>query len=711
MRALLSRLLLAILAAAIGVGLLLYGNHNLKNYFSNTEQTRSKLHSLQTDFYALESEILRNSSFLYYSYDRVHHLSREIRQLLKSLETSPQFQKREYQHSRRLLREFSRAFDAYLDELDHFLTLNASLKNSAIYLPTLQLRSFSIFDSSLPADRETLFLISRINASIFLAKNAQDPDFLSEIAGSVKEIEQLIGKFDGPRKQLLSTLREHLDQFIVAFPPYTRSFQQLLDNKLAKELSSLFKTFQKEAGRELAHINQISQWLLLLYLLSIVVITYLIFKAYQENRRLRRLKRELEHSLLTDALTGLGNRIAYRKRKTAMKDPVLILLNIDRFKHVNEFFGTQIGDAVLHEVSCKLKKITPESLGAKFYRMGGDDFGILFERSKASISLEKLLESYHGKLEGLHIEVDDLLIDLSFTLGASDRKEWLFETADMALKAAKSSPRKRYALYTPALDKREEIAQNIQVLRTIRSAIEHRALLPYFQPLYDLKEHRIQKFEALARIEREGGQGTLQPYSFIEAATEAKLSSEITQKIFEETLKMADQHPYDFSVNIAATDITDHESRERILRLLRQYRHLARRICFEMLESEEIHDYEAAADFIRQVKSYGCRVAIDDFGSGYSNFEKLLQLDIDIIKVDGSLIRRIDQDSHAELVVRTILDFARHAGWQTVAEFVHSQAVYEKVVAMGFNYAQGYYIAEPRRELQTEPDFAKAENR
>jgi EAL domain-containing protein (putative c-di-GMP-specific phosphodiesterase class I) len=173
-----------------------------------------------------------------------------------------------------------------------------------------------------------------------------------------------------------------------------------------------------------------------------------------------------------------------------------------------------------------------------------------------------------------------------------------------------------------------------------------------------------------------------------------------SNKILQKTLEIAQHYPFEFSVNLSAEDISSTEDREEIIRLLTQHRDLCGRLIFEILESEEIKDYEVTTEFISTVKGLECRIAIDDFGSGYSNFEKILLLDIDMLKVDGSLIRRIDRDRHSELIVRTILDFARLAGWETIAEFVHSKAVYDKVVGMGFDYIQGYYVGKPSPDLQ-----------
>ncbi|WP_457596891.1 EAL domain-containing protein [Hydrogenimonas sp.] len=191
------------------------------------------------------------------------------------------------------------------------------------------------------------------------------------------------------------------------------------------------------------------------------------------------------------------------------------------------------------------------------------------------------------------------------------------------------------------------------------------------------------------------------PYFFIEAAKQAKLSGVITARILARTLEMAEKTGRNFSVNLSAEDIVGEFDRGQIFDLLEAHPEAAKHIVFEILESEEIEDYDLVSDFIREAKRHGCRISIDDFGSGYSNFEKLLQLEIDILKIDGSLIRNVDHDRHAELVVRTIVEFAKGAGLSTVAEFVHSEAVYKKVAELGIDCAQGYYLGAPRPAHET----------
>ncbi len=701
-RSLVSQIVIALLALGIGIGIFLYNDRTLKRFFRNTLETRGALQTLQANIYAVKGEILQNASFLYYSYDHLNRLITETEQTLQRLRSSLQLHLPLYEASLRSVDDLYDSFETFSRKVQRFLTLNASLKNSIIYIPTLQLRAYRLFDGRNPHDRDAMLLLSRIDATIFLARNAQDTDFLPELKHYRSSLEELIPKYQGGQRRLLSTYKQHLDQFLRGFADYTLTLRELLHDPLYQRIPQEIRLFQESSGRELYMLTQQGQLLLILYFLALAILFFIMIRGYQENLYLRRLKEELEEALMTDPLTGLGSRYAYRIRKRTLPQPVLLLINIDRFKYINEYYGTHVGDQTLTGLAKALQELAPPELAATLYRMGGDDFGLLFDKTDLPHPPIHYLKECYNRLRHTPIQAGDFQIELDYTLGASDKREWLFETADMALKAAKSSPGTHYMFYTPELDKRREIARNIRMLHQIREAIETESLVPYFQPIYDRRLKRITKFEALARIELDGGREVLHPYSFIHAATEAKLSGEITLKILRRTLEVAQRNPYDFSVNITAGNILDPDDREEILDLLNRYRGCARQIVFEILESEEFRDYEGIADFIRTVKRFGCRIAIDDFGSGYSNFEKILKLDIDLLKIDGSLIKKIDHDRHAELIVQTILEFARHAGWKTVAEFVHSKAVFDKTSEMGFDMLQGYYLGKPAKGLQTE---------
>ena len=688
------KVFVALAAALMGVMLVIYQQNRLRESFEISERIGGELQSLHADVIALQHTVLEANYFLYFNndaiYRRVERIEREIGDLL----ADPHLGNRHHPKSYRELLRIQGDFEKMRGWIDDFLTLNASLKNSSIYLPSLALKAYTLFDINDAGERKVILTLSRINADLFLAKNAMDDTFVEELAEDEKILKGLMSAADTPEKRtLLRTSVRHLALFVKLFPRFHALLEKVLAPTLKNEIAAAMEIFSAESARELGEVNRLGEIMLALYLLTIGVVLYFVFHSEREYYRLQRTQQELRRSLVTDPLTGLGNRQAYLESLGSMRHPALILVNIDRFKHINEFYGSDVGDHLLQAVAKLLEKALPEDRNARLFRLGGDDFGILIEcRDEARLKelIEKLLRTFDEET----FVVDNLAIDISVSIGAS-MDEKLFETADMALKSVKSSRRSRYALYNPSLDVSETIAGNIHALRQLKTAISRDAVIPYFHPIVEIATGRIEKYEALARL-KVGQSEVVTPYFFIEAAKQAKLSGVITTRILRRTLAIARGTEAFFSVNLSAEDVSSEQERGKVLALLRSHKDVAPRIVFEILETEEIEDYELVSDFIREVKRYGCGISIDDFGSGYSNFEKLLQLDIDIIKIDGSLIKNVDHDTHAELVVRTIVDFARGANLATVAEFVHSEAVYRKVRELGIDYAQGYYLGEPR---------------
>ncbi len=688
----------ALIAALIGIVLIIYQQSYLKSSFHDTEKIGDSFRVLHTDYIALQRIVLQASYFPYFDNDTILSQIEKIRERLDGLYKERRLQRAVYSETRGELQSAKRDFEELAKTIYQFLTLNASLKNSTVYLPTLALKAYEVFDIHSEHDRQVTVLLSKINETLFLAKNALDESFLEEVKEYKKELEELKKEVsENDKRRLLQASIGHLDLFLKVFPKFREDLEEILDLKFQKELESAIGRFSEESKREMGHINTLADLFLTLYLISILVVIYFIFRSEKENIELKRVRDQLRKSLVTDHLTGLENREAYVVKKRMMAHPALILVNIDRFKHINEFYGSKTGDAVLQKSAEILKEIVPKYLNAHIYRLGGDDFGILYEfksRERTESVIRQILKHFQEKT----LNIEGILVDISISIGASYNDK-LLETADMALKIVKSSKRLRYTIYDPSMDLSKTIARNIRALKQLKQAIAKGDIIPYFQPIIDLGDGSSNKYEALARMRTQSGE-ILGPAHFLDAAKEAKLSGDITAAILRQTLKIAETCDMTFSVNISAGDIMNIYDRNTIFELLETHRGCSSRIVFEIVESEDIEDYDILGEFIGRIREFGCEIAIDDFGSGYSNFEKLLQLQVDILKIDGSLIKELDTNEHAALVVQTIVDFAKAAGFKTVAEYVHSKSVLDKVRSLEVDFAQGFYLGRPSSELK-----------
>jgi diguanylate cyclase (GGDEF)-like protein len=373
-------------------------------------------------------------------------------------------------------------------------------------------------------------------------------------------------------------------------------------------------------------------------------------------------------------------------------------LNIDNFKEINDFYGHAIGDETLLALSRSIQEAI-QKLPMKLYKMPSDEYAIAVTEAMSSSQIEASRQTIVHHLQYKYYNVHGASIYVTLTMGMdiSLRNQVtninLLTNADMALKAAKKR-HLSYMLYDETMQIKQEYHNNILWTKKVKEAIEEKRFCLYYQPIIDLKNGEVIEHEALIRMIDTNG-SIIAPNYFLPAAKQSRLYPMISQFVIEEVFKMLESTPHHYSINLSVDDIFDKPTKEFLMQKIRTSAH-TKRIIFELLESEGIENYQDVSSFIAEVKQFGCRIAIDDFGTGYSNFAHILRLDVDILKIDGSLIRNIDSDTNAQTVLSAVTEFSKRLGLKTVAEFVHSKAVYEKCAELGVDYLQGYYISEPK---------------
>ena len=269
--------------------------------------------------------------------------------------------------------------------------------------------------------------------------------------------------------------------------------------------------------------------------------------------------------------------------------------------------------------------------------------------------------------------------------------------ADMALRRAKAV-RKKYVIYDESMDIPKEFEQNIRWTQKLKYAIKEDRIIPFFQPILNNHNGRIEKYECLVRMRDLDGK-IIPPYYFLAVAKKARLYRYITTIMIDKSFQFFEKTGYEFSINLSLEDILDDKTSNYILSRVRQNRKLAKQVVFELLETENMQNYDQVKTFVGLLKDAGCKIAIDDFGTGYSNFSNLIQLRVDYIKIDSSLIRSLDEDKSSQIIIKTIASFARELGLETISECVHNKSVYEKSIELGIDYSQGYYFGEPKAHL------------
>ena len=254
-------------------------------------------------------------------------------------------------------------------------------------------------------------------------------------------------------------------------------------------------------------------------------------------------------------------------------------------------------------------------------------------------------------------------------------------------------------MYDDTLEIAKEYENNIKWTFMLKEAISEDRIVPFYQPIINNKTKQIEKYECLCRMIGKN-KDVISPFYFLEIAKKTRLYPFITRRIVTKAFDMFKSLPYQFSINLSVVDILNDETRRFLKSIISNNPDTAKRAIFEILESEGLDNFELIKTFIDEVKAYGVKIAVDDFGSGYSNFDHVISLDVDFIKIDGSMIKNIDKSRESQIITRTIVNFSKELNIKTVSEFVHSLAVFEKVLELGVDYSQGFFFGEPFPEVQ-----------
>jgi diguanylate cyclase (GGDEF)-like protein/PAS domain S-box-containing protein len=401
---------------------------------------------------------------------------------------------------------------------------------------------------------------------------------------------------------------------------------------------------------------------------------------------------------LIDPLSGLKNRTALLGDLESGEDMItLILLNIDRFSTINDYFGYEIGDELLKSFGKRLETTSNHNY---LYRISGDEFAIICINRPFDESLRDYLIEQINKLESFKYSISGHEISINISAGIAHATYTdVYNLAHMALKEAKEQ-REKLIIFNDNTALSEKTRNNIWIFDKIKSAIEDDRIVPYFQGIVNNRTRQIVKYESLIRlIERDGT--VLSPFWFLEHAKKTKLYDKLTRIMVAKTFAVFEKSEYEFSLNLTVNDIISDETRSYIYNIL-EHSPVSKHAVFEIVETEGIVNYEEVIDFIRHVKQFGCKIAIDDFGTGYSNFSYLSKLDVDYIKIDGSLIRNINRDQDHLLTVESILFFARKKGIETIAEFVEDEAIFTTLMNLGVDYSQGYLFSTPQPTIKVQ---------
>lgn len=400
----------------------------------------------------------------------------------------------------------------------------------------------------------------------------------------------------------------------------------------------------------------------------------------------------LEYQFYHDELTTLPNRKKLIETLSFENDAILMILNIDKFQHINDLYGDKIGNDIIKNTANIIKEnVSKEAL---LFKLHADEYALYLPTEAVYEEIKALALHLANCIENHTFVINENEIYINATIGVAYGTSYLLNNADMALKLAKKK-RQKYLIYETSMNIEHEYEQNLKWSKRIKDAIENDRIEPLFQPIVDTKTSKIVKYEALMRMIDEKGE-YLSPIHFLELAKKNKLYPKLTKIIIEKTFEIFKNIDAQVSINLSVHDVLNEDVYSTIIEKLNEYK-LGDKIVFELIESDGIENYKEVIEFINEVKKSGAKISIDDFGTGYSNFEYIMKLKVDYIKIDASMIKDIDKNLNSQMVTETIIDFARKMNIQTIAEFVHSQSVFDVVKELGIDFAQGYFFGKPQK--------------
>ncbi len=425
----------------------------------------------------------------------------------------------------------------------------------------------------------------------------------------------------------------------------------------------------------------------------------LYFFSLFAERRQENLVGKLTDLMVFSPSTGLPN----REVLTFSLDPTLhyvfAIIKIENFSDLVALFGYEFSDTISQFASQQLSKHEIR-YGYRTYQLKYNEYGVLILRDgpTSTVNAIQLLDEIVRALDLEALPWEQDRIRLVYRVGGTsispgDTRSPL-SMADIALKRAEHS-QSVITVFTDDTHERETSYNYVMRFSDLVTNRENGTFRAVFQPIYKADGSGISWYEALLRIKKPDGTFS-SIYPYLEVARSTGFYHYLTEFILRKSAEAILEFDINVSVNISIADIV----RSDFIALVEEIHHMIRdragRIIFEILESDELVELDKCVWFIDYVSRFGFRIAIDDFGSGYSNYINLLNLPIDIVKIDGSLIRRIRSDENAKTLVEGIVHFCKKTNKQTVAEFVEDDEVYDSLQNLNIDYFQGYYFSRPK---------------
>ena len=397
-----------------------------------------------------------------------------------------------------------------------------------------------------------------------------------------------------------------------------------------------------------------------------------------------------------DPDTHLPNRAALKELLSDNEEIKLLLVRVDGLDDVFKSYGDEAGLNLTCWFADLLRNrcVRWHRGRIRLFHVGKDVFALAADGQDSD---EEDLRVLFEEIQGL-FESSLLKSQVNFTLSISAvavlAGEDKLRMAENAICSLSGTSHEFTVADSEAGPMQERIAHNLYWLKQIKDGIRERRFVPYFQPIMNLKSNLVDRYEALIRYC--DSQGTVHPpASFLHVAMNSRYYPRLTLMMLDHVLNFSADHQTRFSINISVQDIESSENRSGLLNVIAKHSGRSKCLTLEMIEQESFWKVPQLKTFIGELKSMGVSFAIDDFGAGYSNFRTLLDLQVDYLKLDGSLVRFLDREKSSRDIVELIVRFSHDHNMGLIAEFVESEQILTILRDLGVDFAQGYFIGRP----------------
>ena len=415
-------------------------------------------------------------------------------------------------------------------------------------------------------------------------------------------------------------------------------------------------------------------------------------KQYDQLIELQHKYEETYRQMTTDTLTQLPNRMKLIEDYSKHSHQTLILIDIIDFSHINETNGYDVGDYVLQELGAFLQAKYCDTY--KVYHLNNDIFALVTSKENLE-DLQENVQQIKEDISKFHIVTENFNTYLETTIGVAYQTENdILKKAELALKEARNLGKNQIKFYSSDLKVIKQINDTNHWSPIIKHAFEHNEIMAYAQPIFNLNDQSIDKYELLVRIKYDNEVHS--PSKFIGAARNSGQLYNIFKFMFSQACQQAAKTGLHYSINISDCELHHESLVEFITNTIAAHKVDPTLLSLEILESHAITQSDEMRDKIVEIHKLGLEFIIDDFGVQCSNFGQTEFLPITTLKIDGSFIEDLHRSENSQVIVKTIQTFAKEKGLKLIAEFVCDEDVYNEIKALGIEYAQGDYLSEAK---------------